>query len=73
MIVIANVFPQLQTAKEFVKPLFRKRRFRTSFIVNVLMGAKQLWTLHESTFIKFFDHSEGKWFAKYLAQLNLKS
>ena len=31
MIVIANVFPKLQTVKKLVKPLCRKRRFRTSF------------------------------------------
>ena len=31
MIVIANVFPKLQTAKYLVKPLSGKLRFRTSF------------------------------------------
>ena len=31
MIVIANVFPKLQTVKYLVKPLSRKVRFRTSF------------------------------------------
>ena len=31
MIVIANVFPKLQNAKDLVKPLSRKRCFRTSF------------------------------------------
>ena len=31
MIVIANVFPKLPTVKDLVKPLFRKRYFRTSF------------------------------------------
>ena len=30
-IVIANVFPKLQTAKNFVRPLTKKRRFRISF------------------------------------------
>ena len=28
---MANVFPKLQTVKDLVKPLSRKRRFRTSF------------------------------------------
>ena len=31
MIVIANVFPKLQSVKDLVKPLSRKRHFRTSF------------------------------------------
>ena len=31
MIVIINVFPKLQTVKDLVKPLSRKRCFRTSF------------------------------------------
>ena len=30
-IVIAHVFPKLQTAKDFVTPLSKRRRFRTSF------------------------------------------
>ena len=31
MIVIANVFPKLQTVKDLVRPLSKKRRFRTCF------------------------------------------
>ena len=31
MIVIANLFPILQTVKDLVRPLSNKRRFRTSF------------------------------------------
>ena len=31
MIVIANVFPKLQTVKILVRPLSKKRRFRTRF------------------------------------------
>ena len=31
MIVIANVFPKLQTVKIFVRPLSKKRCFRTRF------------------------------------------
>ena len=31
MIVIANVFPKLQTVKILVRPLSKKRRFRTGF------------------------------------------
>ena len=35
--------------------------------VNMLKGPKQLSNLHESTFIRFFDHSQEKWFRKYLS------
>ena len=28
--------------------------------VNLLLGAKHLWNLHESTFIIFFDYSEAQ-------------
>ena len=31
MMVIANVFPKLQSVKNFVRPLCKKRRFRTRF------------------------------------------
>ena len=31
MIVIANVFPKLQTVKDLVRLLTKKRRFKTSF------------------------------------------
>ena len=32
-----------------------------------------MWNLHQATFIILFDHSEQKWFAKYLRYWNLKS
>ena len=31
MIVIGNVFPKLQTVKILVRPMSKKRRFRTRF------------------------------------------
>ena len=40
--------------------------------VNVLMGARNLWNLHRSTFAIFFNHSEGKWIGKDLPNQNLK-
>ena len=42
MIVIANVFPKLQTVKEFVKKLARKRRFRNSFDSQNVNGCQTL-------------------------------
>ena len=40
--------------------------------VNMLKCLRQLWNLHESTFIIFFHHSQRKWFGKYLPYYNLK-
>ena len=49
MIVIAYLFPKLQNVKELVKPLSRKRRFRTSFdnqLVNVCQTlVKSAWEI----------------------------
>ena len=42
MIVIANVFPKLKTAKDLVKKLSRKRCFRTSFDSEVIHGCQTL-------------------------------
>ena len=42
MIVIANVFPQLKTVKNLVRPLFKKRRFRTSFDSQHVKGSQTL-------------------------------
>ena len=41
--------------------------------VNLLKCLKHFWNLHENTFIIFFNHSEEKWFGKYLPYWNLKS
>ena len=69
MILIANVFPKWQTVKRLVKPLSRKRRFRTSFDSQRVNGCQTL----ESIFIIFLEHSEEKWLEKYLPYGNLKS
>ena len=42
MIVLANVFPQLKTVKNLVRPLFKKRRFRTSFDSQHVKGSQKL-------------------------------
>ena len=42
MIAIANVFPKLQTVKEFVRSLSRKRRFRTPFDSQHIKGFQTL-------------------------------
>ena len=42
MIVLANVFAQLKTVKNLVRPLFKKRRFRTSFDSQHVKGSQKL-------------------------------
>ena len=42
MMVIANVFPTLQTVKDLVKKLSRKRRFGTSFDSQYVNGWQTL-------------------------------
>ena len=54
MMVIDNVSPKLQTVKNFVRPLFKKRRFGTRFDGQHVKVSRILANLHESTFIMFF-------------------
>ena len=72
MILIANVFPKLQTVKPWVDQSVKSAVSEHPLAVNTLKGPKQLWNLHESNFIIFFDHSEVKWLRKYLPYLTLK-
>ena len=41
-IVIANVFPKLETVKDLVRPLSKKHRFRTSFNSQHVKGSQTL-------------------------------
>ena len=66
MIVIANVFLKLETVKTWLNHSLESAVWEPPSTVSVLMGDKHLWNLDESTFIIFFDHSEGKWLEKYL-------
>ena len=58
MIVIANVFPKLQTVKYLVKPLSRKHRFRTSFNSQRVSGCQ---TLVKSAWEHFYHTSWSLW------------
>ena len=42
IIVAANVFPNLRTVKDLVKPLYKKGRFRTSFRSQHIKGSQLL-------------------------------
>ena len=73
MIVIANVFRRSLTGKTRLKHYLERASSAPPSTGNVLMGAKNLWNLHESTFMRSFDHSEEKWFAKCLPYWNIKA
>ena len=66
MIVIANVFPKLQTVKTLVDRSVKSTVSEHPLAVDMLKGPKDLWTQHETTFIIFFDFSERKLLGKYL-------
>ena len=65
MAVIAYVFPKLQTAKDVVRQIFKKSRFRAHF--NMLKGPKIWWNLHGSTFIIYLNQSDKSWVGKCLS------
>ena len=58
MIIIANVFPKYQTVKILVRPLSKKRRFRTRFdsehVKASQMLAKSPWELFYHVFSSFW-------------------
>ena len=61
MIVIANVFPKLQTVKNFwLDHSLWSVVLEHSLTVIILKGPKHLWNMNESTFIIFLDYSDGK-------------
>ena len=57
-IVIANVLPILQTVKDLVRPLSKKRRFRTSFDSENVKGSL---TLVKSTWEHFHHIFSSLW------------
>ena len=67
MIMIANVFPKVKPVKTWVDHSLKSAVSEHPSTVNMLKGPKHLWNLHESTVIIFFDHSEGKWFQKFIS------
>ena len=74
MIVIADQFSRLQTFKDLVNPLSKKRRFRTSLgSQHVKVSQNTCEICMRDLLSYFFDHSEAKWRWKYLPYRNLKS
>ena len=72
-VVIANVFSKLQNVKDLIRPLSKKRRFRTSFDSQHIKVSQILAKSAWERFCHIFHHCEGKWCRKYLPQWNMKS
>ena len=66
MMVVADVIPKLKTAKPCVDHSLESTVSKPAWTVPMLMRAKHLWNLYESTFIRIFDHSELKLLEKFL-------
>ena len=58
MIVIANVFPKLQTVKNFVRPFSKKRRFRRPVDIQ---HVKESQTLVKSAREHFYHIFSSLW------------
>ena len=55
MIVIANLFPKLQTVKDLAKPLYKKPRFRTPFDSQHVEGYQTLAKSASEHFYQIFS------------------
>ena len=64
MIVIANVFPKLETVKILLRPLPKKCRLRTRFDIKDLKAFQILAKSPLECFYHFFHHSQGSSFRK---------
>ena len=66
MIVIANVFPKLQTVKTFVRKLSQEHRFRTCFDSEHVKASQILAKCPWECFYHVLYHSQKSWFGKCL-------
>ena len=64
---IAYVFPKLQPAKEVVKQMSRKPRFRTPFNSQHVKGSRRIVKFAWQHFFIFYHHSRGFWVGKWLS------
>ena len=66
MIVIANVFPKLQTVKILISQSLKSVVSKNALTVDIWKPPKYLRNLNQSTFIMFFHDSQGSGFGKCL-------
>ena len=67
MMLIANVFPKLQTMKNLITPLCKKRRFGTRLDSGNVKVFQILAKFPWECFYDIFQQFEGSSFGKYLA------
>ena len=66
MIVIAKVFPKIQTVKELVRPLSKKWHFRTPFYSQHVAGSQTVEKFAWEYLYQFLNYFWVNWFGKYL-------
>ena len=71
-IVIANVLPELQTVKDLVRPLSKKRHFRTSFNIQHVKVSQTLVKYAWQNFYHIFSSPWGEIISKISQILKLE-
>ena len=66
MIVIANIFPKLETVKNLVRTLSKEQCFKTGFGSQHVKASQILAKSPWEHFYHVFHHSQGSWFGKCL-------
>ena len=69
MIVIANVFPKLETVKDLVRPLSKKPCLRTPFDSQHVKAPQTLLKSAWEHFYHLFHYFEGNRFRKCLSEI----
>ena len=67
MIVVANVFPNLETVKVLLRPLSKNRHLRTHFDSQHVKVSKILAKSPREGFFMFFHYFVGRWLGKCCA------
>ena len=66
MIIIANIFPKLETVKNLVRTLSKEQCFKTGFGSQHVKASQILAKSPWEHFYHVFHHSQGSWFGKCL-------
>ena len=66
-------FRNYRLSKTWIDHSLKRASSEHPSTINMLKGPKHLKNIHESTFIRFSHHFEGKWFGKYLPYLSFKT
>ena len=66
IMLIANVFPKLQTVKTSSDHSVKRALYEHALTLNMIKSPKYFQNLHESSFIMLYHHFERSWFGVYL-------